>query len=369
MKRLLLIGGGHSHVEVLRRFARRPEPGTHMTLISPQKATAYSGMIPGFIAGHYRQQECYIDLIALAHRAKADFVQASVNGLHLDARLAFCVEGQTIRYDVASIDIGSRPATLPTPGADINAVGIKPIDAFLRRWEALAAAGTQIPRGYRIVVIGGGAGGVESLLAMQYRLQLAGARELRFAMVTETAEVLPTHAGAVRSAFRRVLSTRGVELHCGRRVVQVLPRSVVLAGGTELAADWIVWATGAGAPAWPAACGLACDRHGFVVVNAALQSLNRPEIFAAGDIAEMPHSPRPKSGVYAVRQGPPLAENLRRALRGEALITHRLQRQALALISTGDRYAIASRGWLTLRGQWVWRWKDRIDRRFMQRYA
>jgi selenide,water dikinase len=369
MKRLLLIGGGHSHVEALRRFSQTPDASAKITLISPSAKTPYSGMIPGFIAGHYRLEDCHIDLVALARRARAEFIQASVNGLHLDARLAFCAHGPAVPYDFASIDIGSRPSTLLTPGAESNALGIKPIDAFLRRWDALASAAKELPRGYRILVIGGGAAGVESLLAMQYRLHQAGACAVRFALATDSAEILPTHAPRVQRAFRRVLSARGIEVHSGLPVTQVLTDGAVLADGREVAADLIVWATGAGAPAWPAACGLATDRDGFILVNSSLQSLNRPEIFAAGDIAEMALTSRPKSGVYAVRQGPPLSENLRRILRGEPLTAYRAQREALALISTGDRYAVASRGWLTFEGNWVWRWKDRIDRRFMRRYA
>lgn len=369
MKRLVLVGGGHSHVEVLRRFAARPEPSTWITLISPHGRTSYSGMIPGFIAGHYREDECFIDLVSLARRAGAEFIQASVNGMHLDARLTFCSDGRNVPYDLASIDVGSRPETIDTPGAASHALSIKPIDRFLKNWQELAARATRLPKGYRILVVGGGAGGVESLLAMQYRLQTAGARKVRFALATDGEEILPTHSPHVRRTFLEVLRKRAVEVHAGQAVIEVRPDAAVLAGGREVAADLIVWATGAGAPCWPSACGLVTDRKGFILVNEALQSVNRPEIFAAGDVAEMQHSPRPKSGVYAVRQGPPLAENLRHALRGELLRPYQAQRQALALISTGDRYAVASRGSLTFRGRSVWRWKNLIDRRFMQRYA
>lgn len=369
MKQLVLVGGGHSHVEVLKRFATCREPSTRITLISPHASTPYSGMIPGFIAGHYWAEECFIDLVSLARSAGAEFIQASVNGMHLDARLTFCSDGRNVPYDLASIDVGSRPETIDAPGAASHALSIKPIERFLQRWQELAARAARLPEGYRILVVGGGAGGVESLLAMQYRLQTAGAREVRFSLATDGEEILPTHSPRVRRAFLQVLRKRAVEVHAGRPVIEVRAGAAVLAGGRELSADLIIWATGAGAPCWPGACGLVTDRKGFVLVNEALQSVNRPEVFAAGDVAEMQDSPRPKSGVYAVRQGPPLAENLRHALRGERLRPYRAQRQALALISTGNRYAVASRGPLTFRGKWVWRWKNRIDRRFMQRYA
>jgi selenide,water dikinase len=367
MKRLLLIGGGHSHVEVLRRFAQRPEPGTELIVVSPHPHSMYSGMLPGLIAGHYRLEECRIDLASLAHRARARFLQTRVNGLHPDARLAFCLNGETLTFDFASLDIGSQPDTLQVPGAAEFALAVKPAERFVERWREIALRAEALPPRWRLLVVGGGAAGVETLLSMQHRLRSAGARTPDFSLVTDVPEVLHTHSPRVRQIFARLLERRGVQTHCGRRVIEVRSRSVLRDDGSEIPADLVVWATGAAAPFWPRACGLATDERGFIRVNASLQSMNRPEIFAAGDIAEM-DSPRPKSGVYAVRQGPPLGDNLRRALTGEPLITYRPQLQALALISTGNRYAVASRGTLAVEGAWVWKWKDWIDRRFINRY-
>jgi selenide,water dikinase len=135
-----------------------------------------------------------------------------------------------------------------------------------------------------------------------------------------------------------------------------------------LPVDAALWATGAAPAAFLRETGLALDAGGFVEIDATLRSTSHPEVFAAGDVASMRGTPRPKSGVYAVRQGPPLARNLAAALAGGALAAYRPQREALALITTGERYAVATRGGLTLQGAWVWRWKDWIDRRFMARY-
>ncbi|MGH8631067.1 MAG: FAD-dependent oxidoreductase [Burkholderiales bacterium] len=368
MKRLLLIGGGHSHVEVLRRFAQRPEPGVELLLATPYPFAMYSGMLPGLIAGHYRLEECQIDLVALARAARARFVQTLVNGLQLDAKLAFCASGRTLRYDFASIDIGSRPDVLDVPGAADHALAVKPAERFIEQWCELVRGAPALPERWRLLVVGGGAAGVETLLSMQRCLRRAGARHLQCALVTDTPEVLQSHSPRVRQIFARVLEQRGVEVHAGRRVVEVRKRAVLRTDGSEVAADLIVWATGASAPFWPRACGFVTDARGFIRVNASLQALDRPEIFAAGDIAEM-DSARPKSGVYAVRQGPALGENLRRALRGEPLSAYRPQRHALAIISTGERHAVASRGALAVAGAWVWRWKNWIDRRFVRRYA
>jgi selenide, water dikinase len=369
VKRLLLIGGGHSHVEVVRRFGLEPEPGTELVLVSPQPQTGYSGMLPGLIAGHYAAADAHIDLVRLARGAGCRFVQAAVNGMHLDARLAFCSDGRAIGYDLASIDIGSRPGTLDVPGAAAHALGVKPLERFMERWNLLleqARAGT-LPAGFRIAVVGGGAAGVETLLSMQHCLA-ATRTDAAFSLFSATADILPTHPQAVRRIFRRVLRERGVELHAGSAVAEVDPHSLVTEGGERTAVDLVVWATGASAPLWPRACGLAVDDGGFIRVDPALQSVNRPGLFASGDVASLDGHARPKSGVFAVRQGPLLADNLRRALRGQSPRARVPRRQALALISTGDRHAVASRGWLTAEGGWVWQWKDWVDRRFMRRY-
>ena len=369
MKRLLLIGGGHSHVEVVRRFGRAPEPGVEVMLVSPGRYAGYSGMLPGLIAGHYAFDDAHIDLPRLTGASHCRFVPGTVNGLNPDARLAFCNNGQTLEFDIASIDIGSRPGTLDVPGACAHALGVKPLERFLARsqWALDRASAAHLPRGYRLVMVGAGAARAETLLSMQHRMARTGA-EARFALVSATAQILPGHRGRVRRIFTRLLRERGIESYCGRAVVEVTARSVVLAGGERVAADLVVWAVTASAPFWPGACGLAVDAGGFIRVDASLQSVNRAGVFAAGDIAAIEPSPAPKSGVYAVRQGPLLAANLRRTLRGEPLAAFAPQRAALALVSTGNRNAAASRGWPAAEGAWAWHGKDWIDRRFMRRY-
>ncbi len=369
MKRLVLLGGGHSHVEVLRRFGTDPLTGTELVLVSPYPDSPYSGMLPGWIAGHYTRDECHIDLMRLTRFANCRFVRSACNGINLEARLVFCENGTTLPYDVVSVDTGTRSPAFDTPGAPEHVLPVKPVENFVPAWDDICdrTVRGQAPR--RIVAVGGGAGGVEVLLAMQYRLRrLAPAAAISFALVSDTGSILPAHNMKVRTIFMRVLGRRGVTLHLGRAVERVDRGRLQLRGGGNVDADAIVWATGASAPLWPRSVGLATDERGFILVNKRLQSVSHPQVFASGDIAGVKDHPRPKSGVYAVRAGPPLAANLRRMLRGERLVEWRPQKEALALISTGDRYAVASRGDLALEGRWVWNWKDWIDRRFMMRY-
>ncbi|MGI9385371.1 MAG: selenide, water dikinase SelD [Methyloligellaceae bacterium] len=375
LKDLVLIGGGHSHVTVLKKFGMKPLPGVRLTLICRDLQAPYSGMLPGFIAGHYTFDEAHIDLGPLARFAQARFYHAEVVGLDPVNRRVRCEGRPDVPYDLLSINIGSAPVTASVPGATEHAVPVKPIDGFIRNWEHLSARVLANEGVTRIGVVGGGAGGVELTLAVQYRLQRLleaegrDAARLEFHLFTDTDDILVTHNRFVRAKYRRVMQARGVHLHLGQAVAEVGPGRLARADGETFQLDEILWVTMAGAQAWLGETGLALDDQGFVQVADTLESVSHPGVFAAGDVASVVNHPRPKSGVFAVRQGPPLARNLRRALLGKPPRAFKPQKEFLSLISTGDKYAVASRSWWALEGRWVWTWKDWIDRRFMDKYA
>lgn len=374
LRDIVLVGGGHSHVGVLRRFGMRPEPGVRLTVVCNTVDTPYSGMLPGYIAGHYGYDDVYIDLPKLAAFAQARFIHDEVVGLDLAAGKVLCRERPPMAYDLCSINIGSAPRMAGVSGAAEHAVPVKPIPRFNARWLALLARVRQQPGRLTVAIVGGGAGGVELALAMQHRLRQELAAlgrpgdEPQFHVFTRDAELMPTHNPGVRRRFTRVLLQRGVQLHLNAEVTTLAPGRLMASDGTQVAADEVVWVTQAAGPAWLAQTGLDLDGEGFIRVNEHLQSSD-PRVFAAGDIAAFGPRPLEKAGVFAVRMGPPLADNLRRATRGEALAVYRPQRRWLALISTGDQHAVASRGALGFAGDWVWRWKDAIDRRFMRRFS
>ena len=366
-KRLLLIGGGHSHVEVIRRWGLVPEPDVAVTLISPDRHTPYSGMLPGYIAGHYSHADCHIDLDAVCAQAGVTRIGASVGAVDFAARIARCSHAPDQPFDVLSIDTGSTPVLAPIPGAERHGIAVKPVAQFLEHWAQLREAAGTAPRPLQVVVVGAGAAGVEVVLAMQHRIAGDGGRAI-FTLIGDGPTILGVHPRSVQQRFMNILQHQGISVRLDTAVERVAPGVLLLRGGERLAFDEVIWVTGAAAPAWPRASGLQTDVAGFIAVDTHLQSLSHPGVFAAGDIASIQDTPRPKSGVYAVRQGPPLTENLRRALRGDPLVEYHPQARALALISAGDRYAVASYGPFALSGAWVWRWKDRIDSAFMQRY-
>ncbi|MDZ7851229.1 MAG: selenide, water dikinase SelD [Halomonas sp.] len=374
LRDIVLVGGGHTHVGVLKRFAMKPEPGVRLTLICRDTHTPYSGMLPGYVAGHYRYDDVHIDLRRLAEYAGARFFRDEAIGIDHDARTVLCRSRPPVPYDWLSINIGSTPRVDAVGGAGEHAVPVKPIHRFNDRWQRLLRRVEEHPGKTRVAVVGGGAGGVELLLAMQYRLskELAARgrdpAELSFALFTRGEQILPTHNARVRAHFGDILASRGVEMHTATEVVAVEASRLQAADGTWHSADEIVWVTNAGGAAWLQGTRLALDDDGFIQVDDTLRSPSDTRIFAAGDIASQINHPREKAGVFAVRQGRPLADNLRAAVIGRPLRPYRAQAKWLALISTGDRRAVASRGSLFLAGAWVWRWKDGIDRRFMARF-
>jgi selenide,water dikinase len=378
---LVLIGGGHSHVGVLKAFGMQPLPGVRITLVCTDAHTPYSGMLPGYVAGHYDFDAVHLDLLRLCVFAGARFIQAEVTGLDRDQRKVQLRGRPALDYDVVSINTGSTPHTDTIAGAAQFAVSVKPIASFNQRWLALLAQVRQGKGPKRIAMVGAGAGGVELLLAMQHRLDAEvravrpGAAPIAFALFTSSATILPTHNARVQQRFEKILKSRDVTVHCNARIDQVSAHGVHQGGPDQdnanhwTAADAVFWVTQAGGGAWLQGTGLACDAQGFVLVNSQLQSISDTRIFAAGDVASMEGYALEKAGVFAVRMGMPLARNVRNALLGKPLQAYRPQTRWLALISTGDRFAVASRGALDFAGTWVWRWKDWIDRRFMARFT
>jgi selenide,water dikinase len=368
LKHLLLLGGGHSHVEVIRRFGDRPRLEAAMTLVSPDRHTPYSGMLPGYIAGHYGYHDCHIDLEPLCAAAGIVFRRAVASQIHPEARRVVCSDGTVVSYDVVSIDVGSTPDVRALHGALEHGIRVKPVAEFLTAWEGIRAA-FRNGRSLSLAFVGGGAGAVELAAAVHHRLAAeALVRAARIVVLTDAASILPTHPVRVQRIFERVLRERGIEVRGGAKVVRISPGRLHCADGASFNADHAIIATGAGAPAWMTGSGLRTDARGFIAINSHLQSLSHPNVFAAGDVGTMIGNVRPKMGVYAVRQGPILHANLHRALIGQPLRRYAPQRTALALISTGDKHAVASWNGIAFEGEWVWRWKDRIDRRFMATY-
>lgn len=366
MKQLVLVGGGHAHVHVLSALASAPFAATRVTLVSPYSRQIYSGMLPGWIAGHYALDDCALSLDSLARRGGARFVQTACTGLDLEARQVRCASGEIIAFDHVSIDTGPVANSEQLAGAEQHGLPVRPIEGFVAAWPGLLEKARQ--KGFRLAIVGDGAAAIELAFAMQTRFAAEGLSHVRLTLIGSNREPLAGFPCLLRRKVLKLLAAQGIAHRGGRRARALLPGRVQLDDGAELAADAVLLATGAAAPAWPAASGLATDEAGFIRVNAMLQSVSHPIVFAAGDVAAYADA-RPKSGVFAVRAGPPLAENLRAVCAGLPLKPWQPQKRALYLLSTGQQYALAAWGSFSISGAWVWRWKDSIDRRFIARFG
>lgn len=364
-KRLLLLGGGHAHVHVLRSLIDASMQDVDVTLVSPFSRQVYSGMLPGWVAGHYTLDQCVIPLAPLCKRANVTLIEAAATQIDDTNRTVRCSNGSMHPYDVLSIDTGPVADLETLPGAMEFGLPVRPIESFITAYAALQS--TIKTRGAdaapsRLVFVGAGAAGIELALAMAFIFPKTA---LQLTLIS-AANTLP---GRVGPRLEKHLARAGVRVIAGVGATRITQSAVHLQNGEIEHADHIIVATGTRAAPWLQGAGFACDARGFLLVNEHLQSDSHPHVFAAGDCASMKNQPRPKSGVYAVKAGPPLANNLRRALQGEPLAPYTPQEKSLYLISTGNRYAIGSWGDFAWEGAWVWRWKDRIDRGFMGKYS
>jgi selenide,water dikinase len=360
---LVLVGGGHAHALVLRAWAMRPLPGARLTLVNPGATAPYTGMLPGLVEGLYARGDLDIDLVRLARVAGARLILDRACGLDLSARTVRLDRGRPVAFDILSIDVGVTSALPDVPGASL-VVPAKPLDAFADRWAGfLAAAATGGPA--EAAVIGGGVAGVELAVSMVRALVRAAPGRATVALIARGALLSGLPAG-VRSRMRDELRRAGVTVHDHATVTDVTPEAVLTEAG-PVPSRFTVGAAGARPHDWLAATGLP-HRDGYLTVDAFLRSTGDPGIYVTGDCADFDAHPLPKAGVHAVRQAPVLLHNLRADLTGAMRRPYRPQRDFLKLISTGDRTAIGTKWGLSLQGPWVWRWKDAIDRRFMDRF-
>lgn len=364
MRRLILVGAGHAHAQVLKAWASAPRSDVELVLVSPHALAPYSGMVPGWLSGVYRYDEIVIDFVQLAARAGARWICAEIDSMDPDRQSISLSNGQSLGYDWLSLNVGSTLLP-PTDALCAQMLPMRPLADLYQRYETLLShwrseAGDQP---LRVVAVGGGAAGFESLLAVLRRLrQERPDRVVQGLLMTSGSRVLPDYPARVQRVALRTLYDAGVD-------VQV---NTVWHDSRDQGSDWILWATGAQSHAWqrdPARRGaLAVSAEGYVLIDAQLRSVSHPNIFAVGDCAQWTPA-LPKAGVYAVRMGPVLSYNLHATLNGSSLRNYQPQRRFLSLLATADGRAIASRGCWTWSGRWAWYLKNDIDRRFIRRFS
>lgn len=362
---LVLAGGGHAQVAVLKSLAMKPIAGLRTTLVCRDINTPYSGMLPGFVEGVWSAEDIHIDLARLAQMAGARFITETVASIDADAQMVQLENRPPLPFDVLSLNIGGEPDLTTIDGAAEHCIPVKPIGRFRDRLQALTAASHP----GRLAVIGGGAAGCELALALSKRWLDATGTRPQIDIYARSARLVPEMPARAARLIFDALSAAGISVHCGQSVTGIMANELYLEDGSRHRFDVSFLVTAVAPPAWLTKTGLKLDERGFVAVQRTLQSVSHPHIFAAGDIATLVDAPRPKAGVFAVRAGPVLAGNIRRHLDNRRLRRWSPQERALAILGTADGRAIgirgthasASRGWW-----WVKKW---IDRRWMAKYT
>lgn len=363
-RRVVLAGGGHAHLAVLSDWAARPDAHTARVLVTPYLKAFYSGMLPGWMAGHYPLDALTIDLLPLAQAATAQLLVERVTALDAARGHISLSSGEALRFDLLSLATGGTIDTAPFAALGERLLPVRPVERFVVQWPIMAArlAALACPR---LAVVGGGAAGVE--LALAARAALA-ARCARFAvvLVCPPGGFLSGHSGRAQRLARSALAEAEIQLIEGE--ARGSPDGLLLSNGAAVPADCVILATGSRPPPWLAQSGLACTADGYVRIGADLRSLSHPAVFAAGDMIERADRALPRSGVHAVMAGPVLAHNLRAAMTGGPLHHYQPVAHSVAIMATGDRRAIFSWGAYASAGRLEWRIKDWIDRRFIARY-
>lgn len=368
---IVLIGAGHTNAHVLRMWRMKPLADTRLTCISNFPVATYSGMLTGTLAGMYSRDRMQIDLVRLCAAAGARLICSEMAGLDLGPKQVLLHDRPPVPFDVLSVGIGSVPE-LPASGeTNSTLLTIKPMQTFLERLDRrLAALSTAVAsRPWRIAVVGAGAGGVEITLCLPFHLerQHPGHR-YELTLIDAAPEMLSGLDPRMIRRVRRELGARGVEIMLGHAVEDAGDGQLMLAGHGARPVDLAIWATGAVAPPLLAKLGLPTDEKGFLLTRATLQTVADAAVFAVGDSGTSAEFPTPKAGVYAVRQGPVLWENLKRTLRGEEPVRYVPQRGFLKLLTTGDGRAILGYKGLSFHAAWCMMLKNYIDTRFMAKY-
>lgn len=363
MKHVVLVGGGHAHLAVLRAMARDDFGDARITVISPSSLQRYSGMLPGWMSGQYSEAQCSIDLRPLVDAAGAHLIEDRVSQIDAGRRCIHVESGSVLEYDLLSLNIGSDTKMSASQPQAKGILPVKPLDTFFSRWPLIMTDATGRV-GYSLVVLGAGAAGVELAFAASHALAMR-ASGAQVHLVAARSGPLAGHGTAVQRRVRRQLQNCGIRLHC--LAGEATDGAVLLEDGTHIVADCVIVATGARAPSWLETSGLALDDKGYVAVDALHRSVSHENVFAAGDVCARADGEIQRSGVHAVFAGPVLATNLRVALTGGAPRAYHPSPRSLYLLACGRRYAVASWGGWSAEGAWVWHWKDWIDRRFIAR--
>ncbi|MFG0265736.1 MAG: FAD-dependent oxidoreductase, partial [Rhodopirellula sp. JB055] len=355
---------------IVRQWETNPIQGCELTCVSKFATATYSGMLPGTLGGQFNDGEMRIDLAALCERARAKLILADTTGLDLETGTLLFADHDAVPFDALSIGVGSMPAGWAKHADSASLVPIKPMQTFLARLnQRMETPPKDVARPSKVAIVGGGVASVEiALCLLQQCERNALSRQVAIEIFTSSETVAEGMTPRSVRRIQRILASRGIQVNAGQRVTHVGDTFLETETGDRHESEVVIWATGAAAPPVLAKLGLQIDDRGFIATSKTLQSLTDPRVFAVGDSGTILESPVPKAGVYAVRQCPVLAHNLRAFLSGGSLNTFEPQSDFLKLLNTGDGKAFLQYGCVTAHRRWCWHLKTWIDKRFVSEF-
>lgn len=369
MKKLVLIGGGHSHAIALCYLNKNRLNNTEITIISDEEISPYSGILPAYIAGYYSPEDVFIPIKKIAEKKGINFILDKVIDLYPDKKYLVCQSGKIINFDVLSINIGSTPKTSSIEGADLYSIPAKPVKLLLEKWQKILNFYQEnTSQTITLNIIGGGAGGVELALNMQKKLlTILNKNQVTINLIHRGERILESHNQWVSYKLTKILEANQINLHLNTEVKKINQTEITFKSGETIKGNYHILVTQASAPSWLKNSSIATDKEGFIIIKKTLQTTNYDYIFATGDIATFPEKPYPKAGVFAVRQGKPLLLNLSKFLNNQPLKSYSFSPSYLNIIGTGNKSAVASWGNLALDSPLLWELKNYLDRRFIKR--
>lgn len=373
---IVLLGAGHTNAHVLRMWKMKPIENAQLVCVSNHPIATYSGMMPGVLAGQYNVPEMEIDLVRFCASAGVRLVLGDVTGIDREQRELQFADRPPLAYEYLSVGIGSRPTTNGVEVKDDSKlVAIKPMQTFLDRLKTHLQAVASSPTKPRIAIVGGGIGSIEIAFCLDRRIKdnpeslgLKTGQQVEITLLTGAQRVGAGLIESTQDRVKTVFDSHGIKQLTGSRVKTVDGNQLQLADGTSHDFDLIIWATSAVAPELLSAFDLDVDDRGFLKTRPTLQTIADDNIFVVGDSGTMVDFDLPKAGVFAVRQGPVLWDNLQRAVWNRKLTSYQPQGSFLKLINTADGKTIAERGKRSFYASWCWYLKNRIDQKFMRMY-
>jgi NADH dehydrogenase FAD-containing subunit len=364
-KRLVLVGGGHVHLLSLKHADQFIRAGAEVTLIGPDRFHYYSGMGPGMISRIYRPEQVRFDVRSMVESRGGTFVKAKVVSLDSANKTLLLQGGREISYDLASFNIGSYVPMHRIPGAEGEAIPVKPIENLELARETILAksqGGTA-----KVLIIGAGPAGVE-LAGNIWRLGQSESARVEIALASSQARVLPGLPEKASRIARQSLSQRGVRILSEFRVSSMAGGLANSQSGQGVPYDVAILTMGIMPQGLFADSGVETSEDGALLVNDYLQSTSHPTIFGGGDCIAVKGKRLDRVGVYAVREAPILFHNLLAAIKGEPLHAFNPQKQYLLIFNLGDGSG------LFVWGSWIWKGrlaftlKNYLDTSFMAKF-